>query len=221
MKKLLCIWMLLPLFAQSQDSTLHKVFIGVSFSNDLCYRLAKADNDVLELKSEFDSLESSRYGMTTGIFGGYFIRPNFSIQTGLLFTRRGYAIDTLMAAGLANMKFNYSYLELPIRATHVFRMQSKVQPIVSLGLFAGYMLKHRTTLYEIGAPLRLTYQDGQATSRFNLGVAASCGFQKNIWPNYLFQLDGVFRQSITPLSDTPLKRYLFSAGVNLSLTRLL
>ena len=220
MKKILCILLLLPLFTKAQDSTSHVFYGGISYSNDLSYRLSKADGDIDYLKQEFDSLESSRYGFSAGVFAGYTINSALSVRAGLHFSRYGFAIDTLEEAGFTNMKFNYSYVELPIRISHVFKLQSKVQPIVSLGLYAGYLLQQKTTHFATGEPQRITYEDGQALSSINLGVIGAVGFQKNIAPNYRIQLEGAFRQSFTPVGDTPLKRYLFSTGVNFSIVRM-
>lgn len=219
MKKILYVLILFPLFSYGQDSTLHRA-LGISFSNDLCYRLTSAENELTETKKNFDSLEVARYGYTFGVFGGYNVSPNFSVQAGLNFSRRGYAIDTLEEAGLVNMKFSYSFIEVPLRVRYVLRTQRKIQPVVTLGFNTGFLLRNKTFYNEIGIAGRKTYQDGQKMIPINFGIVASLGFQKNIWPNYIFQLDGVYRQSITPLSDTPLKRHLFSAGVNLSLMRL-
>jgi hypothetical protein len=220
MKNIFLLLFFIPVFASAQDSTSYKYFVGITYSNDLSYRLSNADDNLSDMKNDFDSLESARYGFSTGVFAGYYLRPELKLQAGLSFTKSGFVIDTLLEAGLTNMKFNYNYLELPVRLSYVFRMQRKLQPIVSFGLHAGYLLQQKTTHFIIGEPQRQSYRDEQTISSFNLGVAAGLGFQKKIAHNYLFQLEGNFRQSITPLSDTPFKRYLFSTGVNLSLTRL-
>jgi Outer membrane protein beta-barrel domain len=219
MKKILCILILLPLFSKAQDSTSHVFFGGISYSNDLSYRLSKADGDIAYLKQEFDSLESSRYGFSAGVFAGYNFNAALSVRAGLHFSRYGYAIDTLQAAGFTNMRFNYNYVELPIRISHVFKLQRKVQPIVSLGVYTGYLLQHKTTHFATGEPQRISYEDGQTLSSINLGVIGAVGFQKNIAPNYRIELEGSFRQCLTPIGDTPLKRYLFSTGVNFSIVR--
>lgn len=219
MKKILCLLLFLPLFTKAQDSTSHVIFGGISYSNDLSYRLSKAEGEFSYLKNEFDSLESSRYGFSAGIFAGYTINTTLSVQAGLHFTRSGFSIDTLQEVGFTNMKFNYNYLELPIRITHVFKLQRKIQPIVSMGFYAGYLLQHRTTYFVSAEPQRKTYEDGQSLSPLNLGFMGTLGFQKDIAPNYRIQVEGLFRQSFTSISNTPLKRYLFSTGINLSLVR--
>ncbi len=218
MKKLIYILFLLPIFSIAQDST-SKFSVGISFSNDWCNRFSSADDDVKEMKNEFDSLEAGKYGFTTGLFAGYAFHPSMNFQTGIYFANRGYRIDTLSESSMTNLKFQYRYIEVPLRFSYVFNSSSKLRPVLSIGCYGGYLIQQKTKYRQIGITGFDHFSDKEKLSSINLGVTASFGFQKLIQEKFTFQLDVICRQSLTPLSDTPFKRYLNSVGINLSLSR--
>lgn len=216
MKKILWILFLVPFSAVAQDST-GKFLIGISFSNDLCNRLSLADDEVVQMKNDFDSLESFQYGMTTGMFAGYSLRSNLTLQAGAYFANRGYKIDTLQQASIANVKFNFRYVEVPVRLNYVFRNSWKLKPFFSAGLSMSLLVQNKTFYRTIGVAGIDDYRDEQKLAPIVYGMNASIGFQKEIQEEYLFQCEVIYRQSVSSISDTPLKRYLNATGINLSL----
>jgi len=218
MKKILCILLLLPLFITAQDTLQHRL-TGITGGVDICSRFSKADDAVSEMKNEFDSLESGRFGYSAGIVAGFRINERIDLLSGLNFAARGYKIDTLAAAGFVNMKFSYKYIELPVRIVYTLQNGKKIQPLGSIGVAFSYLLQHKT-YYELdGSADRNTYNDEQSMSSLNVSLSASLGFRTAIQRGYFFQCEAVVRQSVTALSDTPLRRYLNSGGIGLSLIR--
>jgi hypothetical protein len=54
-------------------------------------------------------------------------------------------------------------------------------------------------------------------SNMNMSVLASVGVDCPLINNWIFKIEPVYRRSITPISNTPLKKYLYSLGINFGL----
>ncbi len=218
MRKLICILFLLPIFSIAQDTT-SKFSLGLSFSNDWCSRFTSTSDELKVMKTEFDSLENGKYGCTAGLFAGYAFHSNMNLQTGIYFANRGYNIDTLSSANLTNLKFQFRYIEIPLRFSYVFNSRYRLRPVVSFGCYGGYLIQQKTNYHQIGIAGIDHFEDDENLSSINFGILASVGFQKMIQEKFTFQVDILCRQSFTSISNTPFKRYLNSAGINLSLSR--
>jgi Outer membrane protein beta-barrel domain len=216
MRFIFCFLLLIPAAMNAQDST-SKVMWGVAFGNDMCYRLSKADAGFDNFKSEFDSLESAKYGYSAGLTFSYAVRSNWTIQSGLNFSEKGYRIDTLKEASLTNMKFHFRYVELPVTVGNVFNSKRAVKPCASMGVYVGYLLSQRTTYTPIGEISSHYADNSSALSNVNLGLVATLGMQTTIQSSYLFKVEAMYKQSLLSLSDGPFNRYLNSLGVVLSL----
>jgi hypothetical protein len=216
MKFIFCFLLLIPAAMNAQDST-SKVMWGVAYSNDMCYRLSKADAGFDDFKSEFDSLESAKYGYSVGLTFNYAVRSNWTIQSGLNFSEKGYRIDTLKEASLTNMKFHFRYIELPVQVGHVFKSKRTIKPCASFGVYVGYLLSQKTHYTPIGEISSSFLDNSSSLSKVNLGLVTTCGIQTNIQSTYLFKVEAMYKQSLLSLSDGPFNRYLNSLGIVLSL----
>lgn len=208
----------MPLFVQGQDST-SKYLIGLSFSNDFCSRISSADASTEELKNNFDSLESPCYGFTTGMFFEYPLKKNFSLEGGIYYSNRGYRIDSLLELEITDLKFNFRYIELPIRVHYFFNSKSNWKPFVSMGVFTSYLINQKSTYNRIGLANDTEYKSDENLQNFNFGISTAIGFERKMVSDYALRIEGIYRQSITSISDTPLKRHLNSLGINLSLLK--
>src|SRR4051812_15084973 len=132
-KFLLSIFTLFCLTSFGQDTIVrHKILIGINFSPDYCYRsLTKNDPGISESswnlgKRIEDSIETSKFGFTTGINVYYFINEKFSIESGIFYSLKGYKTIPINFVsitssgyeyylGQASLVFNYSYLDFPLK----------------------------------------------------------------------------------------------------------
>jgi hypothetical protein len=71
----------------------------------------------LELQWCCSPWDGTRRDMAVGLFAGRNIRPGFAIQTEVLFTRRGFRVDS--GEGLPGARLRMSYVEVPVVLQYV------------------------------------------------------------------------------------------------------
>lgn len=188
-------------------------------SNFYGERFSTSDNELSSLKDEMDSLESAIHAYSFGFICGKSLNPKLTLQGGLGFSKYGYVIDTLSTSGIVDMRFKYKYLEVPVSAVYALNENPKFQPILSFGVFGGFLIGQKTEFDIIGSSASENFSTKEEIQKFNAGLNVSFGFQRQIEQKFKIKVEANYRQSFTSLSDTPVGRYLYAVGLNLSLIR--
>ncbi len=233
MKYLFIILILFPLtiFSQSKYKNVDKpFFIGLNFSPDYSYRhLTQLDKTLTDeqwntSKNLEDSLYISKYGYTTGVAFGYQINKKLSIETGLIYSNKGYktiSINTIYdyykSPEKAQNILSFYYLSIPVKASLTF-FDSKFQLIAGLGTTVDFLLK--TTVETIPDnpttefPVHTTELD-YAYNKTNLTPMVSIGLKYNITDRMSLRAEPTFRYSVLNIDDKSYRAtYFWSAGLN-------
>jgi hypothetical protein len=134
LKTLLLVQLLmLPLMMTSQESGKKPspFSLGVIFSPEYSYRLLKVTADSNDwITALSDSLEVAKFGYTTGFTASYDVLKRLTLETGMLFSDKGYKMTTsnfyafdpidplLMKLESVTLIVSYYYLEIPIKVRY-------------------------------------------------------------------------------------------------------
>lgn len=201
----------------AQDST-SAWSIGVQGSAFNSYRILQTSAELDIFKSLYDSLETSSVGFQMGGIVRYTINENFDLSSGIYYQRAGYNIDTLMQAQIANMKFRYGFIRVPLRLHYNFRNGKVNRPFLAAGLAANYCVADKTTYTQFGRATVIELKKNKITGKIITDVNLTIGIMKEISPNTTFHLglDGAL--SLQPLEKGDLARKLWNSGIWISLT---
>jgi hypothetical protein len=252
MKKLsLLFFILFSAFTYAQDSTQTKakkpkrIFIGVSFSSDYCFRTLK-NNDGSQLSSTivdlYNKIEVAKFGFTGGVNVCYIITKHISVGLGVQYSnkgfqdkesaltfgdkidrRRGFAYNTnpsnanLPTSG--KIIYTYNYLDIPLKVNFVVG-KKKVRFISSIGLTTNLLINSKNTFVGQDSTGKSIKDSGSSTTstynRINLSPTVSCGIDYKINNKMFFRVEPTFRYGIVKMTETPVTQYLWNAGLNIS-----
>lgn len=230
MKPIFLFLMLLPLFSLCQETESQKadrVSIGLIFSPDYSYRTLKSDDDGKWVADSRDTMEIHKFGYTTGLSLVYKLNSNIRFETGLLFSDKGEktkprtGLIVLEPVAILPVKvrfiYSYNYLDIPFKINYLVS-DKKLKLFITGGLSANIFLFQKTTSiieYEDGTTERNTLTDRRrGFDRINLAFLVGFAAEYELSKRLRLHLEPVYRRSITSIISSPLKEYLFSAGVN-------
>ena len=218
MKKLTyLILMLFPFgsFGQLNDTIKKsKVDIGYTFAPEYSYRFLKSNSNNQWIVDNYDSLEFSKFGYALGINGVYNLKSNLTLSSALLFSNKGYQTKTELTPSLINYISNYYYLDIPIKVNYYF-LTEKFRFYLSGGLSTNLFLKHILISKQEGSNEDLRLTDNSSISKINLALNTGIGFDVSLTNKWYFKMECLYKQSIIPIGNTPVKKYLYSISPNL------
>jgi hypothetical protein len=197
-----------------EQEPLGKFDFGFSVSPDYCYRLLKAETSDTWMKNMYDTSEIARVGYTAGVQLVYHHNEKLFFSTGLFFSDRGERTRKYLIPAVNNYINHYYYLSIPLRANY-YLIQKKIKLFLSAGVSADVYLKSFSVIEFGDAGETKTLGLSSEISRLNLMVNAGFGIDCPITDRWYFKLQPDYRMSITPVSDSPIKKYFISAGVNM------
>ena len=219
----------------SKSSSEKKFSIGVAFSPDYSFRRLHSTNEESDfLKDTRNQFESAKFGYTTGLVAKYRLNRSLALESGLKLSDKGenYVMrkeDFVFVDGLSTEEdpaipekyktnYHFYYLGLPVKLNYIF-LERKVNLFVSAGFSTDFFLEGKQSSV-------FHFEDKVEESSFSMegdfkkitftGLAGF-GMETQISRMIHIQFEPIFRYSFTPLVDIPLKEYLYSAGVNLTL----
>ena len=237
MKQLLTFILLLftysIVFSQQTDSTFNdNIRIGATYSPDYCYRTLTTDQNInnQSIKEWRDSIEIPKFGYTTGITLFFPLSHRLSIETGVLFSKKGEKtkqIDvsfinspggTIQPMNIA-YNYHYHYLDIPLKLNYYILKKPSI--FMSGGISTNVFLQEKTTS-------TIEHSDGSITTNtalvnsemnmINLAGIIGLGFEGEILKigasNALIRIEPIFRQSIISIIDAPINGYSYSFGIN-------
>ena len=202
-------------FGQSNESIKKsKIDLGYTFSPDYSYRFLKSNSNDQWIVDNYDSLEFSKFGYALGINGVYNLKPNLTISSALLFSNKGYQTKKELTPSLINYISNYYYIDIPIKVSYYF-FTEKFRLYLSGGFSTNVFLKHTLITKQDGSNEVFRLTDNSSISKINLALNSGIGFDVNLTDKWYFKMECLYKQSITPIGNTPIKKYLYSISPNL------
>jgi hypothetical protein len=232
---LFCLILVYPFVLFSQDKAdtplpdsapSGKFKIGLSFSPNVSFRNLTAEESFKQLKEIRDAYEIPTFGFTSGIQCLYSFHPQWSVQIGATFTKAGYQskYETVkvnqpdpMTPLKMKYRYEYHYLDLPLKLNYTFG-RHKLKFFGSAGFCFHYFLEENyisTIVYADSTTERI--QPTADTYRKLYGsILVSAGVDWQLHPQFNVRLEPIFRYGVISINETPVRGYLWSAGLDCS-----
>jgi hypothetical protein len=217
-------------YSQKNDSINDgKIFVGINFSPDLCYRNIIAYDGNLysqDMAKHRDSIQIPKFGFTTGLTVLIKINNRLFIDLGLRFSNKGkktksldhyiYDNDSLVSTGEKFVAtYNYYYLDMPIKVNYIV---TKTNPslFISGGIAGNIYLNNKTILnYSNSGQKVYNEQNINQPIKNNLSGLLGLGIDFEILQKMNLRFEPIFRYSFFPKRVDSVKEHLYSFGANI------
>ena len=195
-----------------------KISIGLTQSIDLGYRLSSANSASIWMKNISDSIEKPTLANSSAVKFQFDLNKKITLRTGIVFSQKGYQYKSGSLVGFDLYKEQFSFIEVPFQALYKFGQKKNI-PYISIGTSVGYLIKSQAfytlenSTNEVKMDLTTDFPKFQINGIIGLGMSFSLN-QK--W-NLISELN--YSQALYSISSGPLKKQLFSAGINIGLFR--
>ncbi len=214
----------------SKNHNNNKIQFGVNFSSDLCFRTLQNNdgrNSSDVIISQRNNLETPKFGYTSGVNIDYQFRNNWSVETGLQYSNKGYETRKNIANFIYPSPSNYEQykiidhfhcLDIPLKIN--FRYGNhKIRLLSSFGITPNILLKQNQTIifYYSDRIEKQTTLSNFYYNTFNISPSVSLGVDYKINQHYHVRIEPTFRYGILKIIDAPITGHLYNLGLNLSL----
>ncbi len=199
---------------------------GLTFSPDYCYRTLNSESSGQWIADLRDSTEIPKFGFTTGL--SLLFRPwnRISFETGIQYSDKGEKTiilelnplepDPALPTNQVRFNHHYYYLDIPLKINYTV-LKGKVKIFVSAGFSTNIYLYQQTKLSFVGSDETNLSTSSGDFSRFNVALLIGGGIDYDIGKRLIFRLEPIYRRSVTPVVDAPIKQYQYSIGANFGL----
>ena len=203
---------------QTTDSLKQKKHhIGFSLSPDYCFRKVKSNVENNWIKEAFDTLEVGKLGYTFGITYQYALRKKIDLVSGLLFSDKGEKTRKQYTSTPTPFNYNnhFYYLDIPILFKYNF-LDKKIKLFASAGVSCNIFLTHRMTQITgyTSDDVKVNNYSKTGISPINFAMIGSVGLECPLTNKWSFKLEPTYRRSVSSFSKAPIKKYLYSVGLN-------
>ena len=214
------------------EANFAKTQIGINASLDVGYRLLENNfgfgssiaDTIIEMRNES---EIPKIGYTTGLNALFNLKSNFSLETGLQYSNKGYQtkmtdliafqpIDSLMPEKMKSI-YNYHYVDVPFRFIYVIG-RNKIRFLMSAGVTANIFIKETHTSVRIYSDRKERNTNPTAIDykRVNFSPMLSLGIDYKINREINLRIEPTFRYGVLKIIDAPVSGYLYNGGLNIS-----
>lgn len=206
-----------------------KTLIGFSFSPDYSFRSLKntsGNNALNPLVDSRNKIEIPKFGYTTGLNACFNLSQFISIETGILFSNRGYSTkkQELVYAtpepnpiSKAQFNYTYQYISIPVKAKFSFGKQN-LRLIAGMGLQANLLLTTKEISkfeYATGVKSRSSSSSTAGFNKVDISPLVSLGVDAKLNNKMNLFIEPTFRYGIIKTKDAPIKENLWNVGLNL------
>jgi hypothetical protein len=208
--------------SQNPDSLkIRKHSIGISFSPDYSFRRLVANSSSKWMKQSFDTLEVAKFGFTTGINYQFQLNEKIELVSGLLLSDKGEKTKKQFSSKPALFNYNnhFYYLDIPLAVKYNL-IRKNIKFFVFSGLSCNVFLTQKITQvtgYTNDDVITKNFNKNGYRS-INIAVLAGCGMECPISKNWNFRLEPTYRYSLNSIANTPIKKHLYSVGLNFCLS---
>lgn len=225
MKKLILLFLFLPLLSLGQNQTIKetKFAVGLCFSTEY-FNTVYYTNLEGFVDRENDTNSYSSFGFSAGISVLYKLNDKFTIESGLSYYQTGWEsfkltyipIDISDPVLYPDPLYKYKYISVPLKLNYFF-LNKKIKLFASVGLIADFLLevndnsnvKYGSFLKEYGKVSKENY------NTLNLQIVAGFGADYDLNKHFKLRIEPYFRRSVNSVSNTQIKNFMYSAGANM------
>jgi hypothetical protein len=201
---------------QTDTTKWKKHQIGITYSPDYNFRFLQANADAAWIKNIADSMETPKFGFSTGINYSIKINEKSTLSTGVLFTDNGEKTISNVNLQAVNYTNHYYFASVPLRFDYTIHSK-KVAIYTTLGISGNFFINHKTVMYEDGKKEAIQFSNHKDLATFNIGGIAGLGMNAKLSDNWFFKLEVLYKQSITPINNDPVKKWIYAVGPNFGL----
>lgn len=193
-----------------KDTTtfLDRLFIGVGISPNLSYRSLTSPDSVIFIKNYRDTSESIRNSYAARINASYLLTRNLMLNSGLVFSDRGYRINNFNSTN-SRYDLHYYYVSIPLIAQYTYT-KDKFNFFIKGGFDFGLLMGQRSSLFIKSSENNIKKYDLQeqnAYNKFNVSLNLGLGLAFNLNSTTGVYLSPEYMRSFNNLSNTPVKLY--------------
>ena len=207
------------LYSQTIDSLkTNKHNISITYSPDYCFRKLVANASSEWVKEGLDTLEVGKLGYTAGLNYTFDFNKRFAISTGLLLSNKGEKTKKIFSSTPSVFNYNnhYYYLDIPLTAR--YNLLNKLFKLYAFGgISSNIFLVEKTTQISgyTNDDAKISYYNKQNFSKVNFAILAGFGIQYSLTKKWDLKIEPIYRRSINAIANTPVKKYLYSFGINI------
>lgn len=221
----------LTLFSNAQhnfDSSSRKWSAGIVFSPGYAYRsLAPSDSSWQWIAGSRNEFEKPKFGYSAGLSVLYRMNKHVELESGLMFSEKGYryVFDEFVSFDgqpdphipeSAVTTYSYRYLAIPAKINWFF-LNKEMKFFLSGGI-SGNVFLNAVYTNDIEFADRVeknTYTDDTSYyKKFHIDVLAGLGAEVPVSERLHLRVEPHYRRAITSMTDTFVKLYCWSVGVN-------
>ncbi len=130
--------------------------------------------------SDYTKTYTSQNSFQFGLSSSYYISRRFTIDLGVLATRKSYLIDYELSNWEIQVEEDLTYLDMPLTLKYIFFPKKRWHITLHAGAFAGFLLFAENNFNAVFTPSGKTYQlsNVNSTSRrndWNYGIVGGIG----------------------------------------------
>lgn len=194
----------------------------------LAYRILTTE------RSSWDFLKGERpiISYAGGLRAIYSFNESWSAGVGLGYARKGFSHapieltndfgDPVLEPVIATEpKVAFTFLELPLFARYTIVQNEYIKFYAQSGLFTGFLLRERAQILEWpSGELKYVTVENSFARPVNVGLQAGAGLQFPVSGPWQIGVEPTLNSHLLSLhGDGPVKRWLFSFGINLLVNR--
>jgi hypothetical protein len=200
------------LFAQEEvKKESSKFSLGVSYDPSLSFRNIKSESEFDWLKNTYDSLEKPRYSFSSGLNLQFDISKRFSLATSVLYTLKGHKVEGKRELNTAEIITNYHFLSIPIKLNYNL-IAGKNKLYLMSGVCNDLLISSNQVHFNNEKTVETKFSSDAALTNYLIAFTAGLGLDLKITDKSYFKLETFYQQSMNSMTQTPIKRYLFSYG---------
>ena len=194
-----------------------KHHVGFSLSPDYCFRKVKSNAENNWIKEAFDTLEVGKLGYTIGITYQYSLNKKIGFVSGIMLSNKGEKTRKQYTSSPTPFNYNsqYYYIDIPLLFKYNF-LCKKIKLFASAGFSCNVFLVHKTsqiTGYK-NDDVKINSYSKTGLSPINFAIIGSVGLECPLTNKWSFRLEPTYRRSVSSISKAPIKKYLYSVGLN-------
>ena len=210
-------------------SNFKRVQIGINISPDICFRTRKnIDGGSLGdiIVNEYNKIETIKISYSAGLNVCFNIKKFVSLEAGIQYSNKGYRTKFLdlvfeqpdpSLPEKVKMIYSYHYIDIPVKVNFTIG-KKKVRFFTSVGVTTNIFIEETQigVLVYSDRTERKTSSTNTDYNNVNISPTISVGIDYKINNRMNLRVEPTFRYGVLKITDTPVRDYLYSGGLNIS-----